>query len=208
MFYSPGADKQININVTEVKQPLAGGRSAQDAFTKGSLPPLGTRLPVFLGQSLGIGDQRPGRKSYPSLRMEKGKGRGSMGEKWAGGYPSPHGPSLHRVGGETPRFIKPRLHLASLRLLDANGDIPCSCRRPFQAARTGGRTPLRPWSDVPARTHLLGHPGPFNRLVTPGEVPLFLPGMLQSNCPLNPSYPDPKPRHPACSQTTRLEHQS
>lgn len=68
--------------------------------------------------------------------------------------------------------------------------------------------PLRPWSDVPACAGLRGHRGLFNSLVTPGEVPLFLLGMLQSDCPFSPSHPAPKPRHPACSWTIWLENQS
>lgn len=32
MFYSPGTDKWININISEVKQPLGGGGSSRSVY--------------------------------------------------------------------------------------------------------------------------------------------------------------------------------
>lgn len=54
-----------------------------------------------------------------------------------------------------------------------------------------------PWTSWPVQ-----QPG------DPGEVPVVLLGILQSNCPYHPSHPNPKPGHPACPWAIRSEDQS
>lgn len=204
MFYSPRADKQININITEVKQPLAGGRSPRDTSTKGRWAPLGTPLPVCIRYSLETRDL--GEKVTVS-GWRRGREE-ACGERNGQAVTLPHAALLFVVLQAKHPALKSPIFFwhVSLPLMPMATSRAAAGDPSRQPAQAGGLPETlvwcpcvhtSPWTSWPVQ-----QPG------DPGEVPVVLLGILQSNCPYDPSHPNPKPGHPACPWAIRSEDQS